>query len=160
MNHLISSKFYHRINPVGAVRQTQADRWKKRPSVLRYRAFAGELRMAAAAQNFVLGERCIMIFQIQMADSWSKKKKELMNGKPHQQKPDWDNLAKSVGDILGVNQEDSYIHTAFCAKFWAYEGSVRVYNIHQTVNSDLMSLVDTIESDLYSQSSSALQKRF
>ena len=147
MNHLISSKFDHKMNPMGAVRQTQADRWKKRPAVLRYRAFGDELRLAAAAQNFILGERCIMIFEVAMPKSWSNKKKELMNGKPHQQKPDGDNLQKAVADHLCIEGGDAFIHTVFAAKFWSYEGRIRIYNIHSTRDMSLDSLIKHIESD-------------
>lgn len=130
---------------MGAVRQTQADRWKKRPAVLRYRAFADELRLAAAAQNFFLGDRCIMIFEIAMPKSWSNKKKELMDGKPHTQRPDNDNCIKSCQDVLLI--EDSSVHTVFAAKFWAYEGRIRIYNIHSTKDSSLDSLIKHIESE-------------
>jgi len=146
MNHLISSKFDHKINPMGAVRQTQADRWKKRPAVLRYRAYSDQLKLAAAAQNFVIGERCIMIFEIEMPKSWSNKKKELMNGKPHKQKPDIDNLVKGW-DSLCVEGGDAFIHTVFAAKFWSYEGRIRIYNVHSTRDMTVESLIRSIESD-------------
>jgi Holliday junction resolvase RusA-like endonuclease len=35
-----------------------------------------------------------------MPESWSKKKKERMNLKPHQQTPDADNLFKAFTDTL------------------------------------------------------------
>jgi len=145
MNHLISSKFDYKIQPMGKPRQVASDRWKKRPEVLRYRAFADEIRLAAAAQNFFLGSRCIMIFEFAMAPSWSKGKKEKMNGKPHQQRPDLDNAEKSVFDIM-LN-EDSSVYTAFCAKFWAYEGRIRIYNVHATKDISLDSLIEKIESE-------------
>lgn len=144
MNHLISSHLDAKINPMGAVRQTQADRWKKRPSVLRYRAFGDELRLAAAAQNFVLGERCILIFEIEMPKSWSKKKKELHAGKPHKSKPDNDNAVKSCLDHLCIDGGDAFVHTVFAAKFWGYEGRIRIYNTHGE-GSDLNSLLSRIE---------------
>ena len=145
MNHLISSKFDYKIQPMGKPRQVASDRWKKRPEVLRYRAFADEIRLAAAAQNFFLGSRCIMIFEFAMAPSWSKSKKEKMNGKPHQQRPDWDNCGKAIQDILKV--EDSSVYTAFCAKFWSYEGRIRIYNVHSTRDMTVDSLINQIESE-------------
>ena len=152
MNHLISSKFDHKIQPMGKPRQVASDRWKKRPEVLRYRAFADEIRLAAAAQNFFLGSRCIMIFEFGMAPSWPKSKKEKMNGKPHQQRPDIDNVEKSLFDIM-LN-EDSSVYTAFCAKFWAYEGRIRIYNIHSTKDSSIESLIKHIEAEELSAANS------
>ena len=145
MNHLISSFFYYKIKPMGKPRQVASDRWKKRPEVLRYRAYADELRYAARQQKFFLGDRCIMVFEIPMAPSWSNKRKALMNGKPHTQKPDWDNISKGCQDILKT--DDSSVHTVFCAKFWGYEGSIRLYNLHQTKESTVESLIRSIESD-------------
>jgi len=146
MNHLISSYLDAKINPMGAVRQTQADRWKKRPAVLRYRAYSDQLKLAAADQNFVIGERCIMVFEVAMPKSWSNKKKELMKGKPHKQKPDIDNLVKGW-DSICIEDGDAFIHTVFAAKFWAYEGRIRIYNIHSTKDMSLESLIKHIEGD-------------
>lgn len=146
MNHLISSHLDAMINPMGAVRQTQADRWKKRPAVLRYRAYSDKLKLAAAAQNFVIGERCVMVFEIEMPQSWSKKKKELMNGKPHKQKPDIDNLVKAW-DSICIEGGDAFIHTVFAAKFWSYEGRIRLYNLHSTKDMTVESLIRQIESE-------------
>ena len=145
MNHLISSKFDYKIKPMGKPRQVFSDRWKKRPEVLRYRAYADELRFAARSQNFFLGDRCIMVFEIPMAESWSKKKKELHVGKPHTQRPDNDNIIKGLQDILKI--EDSSIHTVFATKFWAYEGRIRIYNVHSTKDMTVESLILQIESE-------------
>ena len=147
MNPLISSSFYLETNPVGAVRQTHSDRWKQRPAVLRYRAYCDELRYAARLQNFFLGDRNIMIFTIAMPPSWSKKKKEAMNGKFHAQKPDLDNLEKSCADSLCIEKGDAFIHTNFSTKYWGYEGSVRIYNLRPTKDMSKESLISKIESD-------------
>ena len=93
-----------------------------------------------------------MVFEIPMAESWSKKKKELHVGKPHTQRPDNDNIIKGIQDILKI--EDSSIHTVFAAKFWAYEGRIRIYNIHSTKDSSLESLIKHIEADELSAANS------
>jgi Holliday junction resolvase RusA-like endonuclease len=141
---MISSEFYYEIQPVSKPRQSQSDRWKKRPCVVRYRDYADEMRAAAGFQDFYLGERCAMIFELEMPKSWSKKKKNLMRGKPHQQKPDLDNLIKSCGDLFLA--DDSGIHAVFAAKFWGDQGSVRIVNVMQDANYSIEDLLRLIRS--------------
>ena len=144
---MISSEFYYEIQPISKPRQTVSDRWKQRPCVVRYRDYADEMRAAAAFQDFYLGERCAMIFELEMPKSWSKKKKNLMRGKPHQQKPDLDNLIKSCGDLFLA--DDSGIHAVFAAKFWGDRGSVRILNLLQDHNyhlGDLLNLLRNMSS--------------
>ena len=113
---------YH-IEPVAKPRQTRSDKWKKRPCVLRYRAFADECRL----QNVDVYNGCSIIFYIKMPKSWSKKKKEQMVLKPHTQKPDLDNLLKSLMDA--VLPEDSHIHhISGLEKRWAYKCGFIVSN--------------------------------
>mgnify|MGYP000220190295 CR=1 FL=1 len=57
-------------------RMTRADAWKKRPCVLRYWEFSDNLKAAAEAKGFVLGDEVHMEFHIAMPQSWSKKKKK------------------------------------------------------------------------------------
>lgn len=109
------------ITPVGKPRQTQSDRWRQRPPVMRYRAFADELRLKYSED---LPDSIILRFYIAMPQSWSKKKKVEMLGKPHQQKPDFDNLAKSVCDAL--KKEDSVIWRCLVEKYWAAEGAIEI----------------------------------
>lgn len=81
------------INPVPKPRMTQRDAWKKRPVVVKYHAFCDEMR----ANHFTLPESgAHLTFVIPMPKSWSKKKRIEMNGKPHQQRPDVDNLIKAA----------------------------------------------------------------
>lgn len=61
-----------------------------------------------------------------MPNSWSEKKKAQFDGKPHQQKPDWDNLAKAFCDALCA--DDSYIYDVRAQKYWARTGSIEVTN--------------------------------
>lgn len=66
---------------------------------------------------------------IPMPASWSKKKKAEMDQTFHIQKPDKDNLEKSILDALnGVAYvDDGQIHTGLTTKIWGYDGEVRVY---------------------------------
>ena len=108
------------VDPIGKPRMTQRDRWKKRPVVLRYHAFCYSLRnFSGPFQN---AEALSLIFEIPMPPSWSKKKKLAMEGKPHQNKPDIDNLVKAVLDAFFI--EDKQIYQIQASKFWKSKGSI------------------------------------
>lgn len=59
-----------------------------------------------------------------MPKSWSNKKRNEMLGKPHQQKPDIDNLIKAVLDCLC--KDDSYIWNVTALKQWDINGSITI----------------------------------
>lgn len=114
------------IVPVPKPRMTQQDKWKHRPAVMTYRAFADELRLQARAQDFVLPDSGWSIaFHIPMPDSWSKKKRAEMFGKPHQQRPDWDNLCKSFCDALCTLDETIW-ECCGVRKYWSDVGRIIV----------------------------------
>ena len=48
-----------------------------------------------------------------------------MNGKPHQQKPDKDNLEKALLDALC--EDDSYIYDGRVSKYWSDAGYIEIY---------------------------------
>lgn len=77
------------ITPVGKPRMTRADKWKQRPPVMRYRMFCDEARLHGIR---VPENGAHITFVLPMPKSWSKKKRAAMDGQPHQQKPDLDNL--------------------------------------------------------------------
>ena len=112
----------YKIIPVPKPRQTRSDKWKKRPCVMRYRAFADECRLKKVR---ISEEYSHVIFYIPMPKSWSVKKKYEMDGKRHKQKPDIDNLAKALFDA--VLKDDSGISDIRLTKKWAYTGSIRIY---------------------------------
>jgi len=114
------------LSPVPKPRMTRADTWKKRPIVLSYWAFKDAINLIANKEGFKLGNAFRIVFYIEMPKSWSKKKKEFMNGKPHKQKPDLDNLLKAVSDCL-LN-EDSGIYYVIASKKWSYTGKIKVEN--------------------------------
>lgn len=114
----MNEKVYN-ITPLGKPRMTRADKWKKRPEVLRYRAFCDEVRL----NKVTLPEGGYhVIFVLPMPPSWSKKKRALMDGKPHQQKPDKDNLEKALLDALFG--EDSHIWDGRVTKIWGETGKM------------------------------------
>jgi len=112
--------FYY-ITPVSKPRQTRADKWKKRPCVMRYRAFADEVR---ANEIEILSCGTEVTFFIPMPKSWSEKKKAEMSCKPHQQKPDIDNLLKALLDA--VFKDDSHVYDIRARKVWSSTAGIEV----------------------------------
>jgi len=109
------------IKPVPKPRMTQCDKWKKRPSVMRYRAFKDECK----ARGVKLPESgAHVIFYIEMPMSWTNKKKEKMSMEPHQQRPDVDNLLKALMDA--VYGEDCTIYDIRATKIWHYKPSITI----------------------------------
>lgn|SRR3990167_923844 len=113
------------ITPVAKPRMVRSDKWAKRPAVLRYWAFADELRLKYPKP---LPEAVQIAFYLPMPDSWSEKKKVLMNGKPHKQKPDLDNLVKATLDSL--SKQDSNIYRIHASKWHSYQGVIEINEIN------------------------------
>ncbi|QLN89177.1 RusA family crossover junction endodeoxyribonuclease [Citrobacter freundii] len=103
----------YKITPVVKPRMTRADTWKNRPEVLRYRAFCDEVRL----KRVELPESGSHVtFILPMPASWSKKKQAEFNGKPHQVKPDFDNMIKALMDAIYEN--DAHIWDVRASKAW------------------------------------------
>lgn len=130
-------KFYiFDVIPMGAVRMTQSDRWKKDPNhanplkrqrtaVGKYFAFKTLLQLQAKQLKFTLDKTLDAVYLIPMPDSWSKKKKEAMNGMPCLSKPDTDNITKAVKDAL--LKDDHAVWWERAEKRWAFKGSIIVF---------------------------------
>lgn len=112
---------FYAITPIAKPRQTQSDRWKKRPSVLRYRAFADECR-AHGVQLHESG--CHVIFHLPMPKSWSAAQKRRSVSLPHRSRPDIDNLLKALLDA--VMSEDSAVWDIRATKQWSYSGAIEI----------------------------------
>jgi len=109
-----------KVRPRPKPRMTKADAWKKRPVVLKYWAYKDEV--LRQAKGYKLPDKIEIVFHLKMPKSWSKKKKAEMFGKPHQQRPDVDNLEKSIMDIfLG---EDCRVWWSLTIKYWSDEDLV------------------------------------
>lgn len=108
------------IVPVPKPRQTRSDKWKQRPPVMRYRAFADEVRLRGVE---VKESGSHVVFVMPMPKSWSKVKHNQMVYAPHQQKPDVDNLCKALLDALFG--DDSHIHDIRISKIWGVRGEIR-----------------------------------
>lgn len=117
------------VTPMGAVRQTKRDVWKKRPVVERYHKFRDDLRSACESNNFILEDAFEIVFYIPMPKSWSKKKRDKMYMLPHDQKPDIDNLIKAVMDAL--KPDDKKVWKISAEKRWAFEGEINIKNMEE-----------------------------
>lgn len=106
------------ITPVPAPRQTRSDKWKERPCVMQYRAFRDEIRRLGVC----VGSWDYITFILPMPDSWNQKKRNDMRDRPHQQKPDIDNLLKALLDA--IHEDDSHIHSIGGRKLWGDKGMI------------------------------------
>lgn len=113
------------IEPNTKPRMTRADKWKKRKCVVQYRDFCDELRLKTL--KFKISPAYSIIFEIPMPKSWSLKKRFEMNGKPHQETPDLDNLLKAVNDAL--LEQDKIIYYVEARKIWAETGKITIENL-------------------------------
>ncbi len=109
------------ITPVPKPRMTRRDKWEERPGVLRYRAFADECRLR---KMLVPEQGAHVIFVLPMPPSWTKTKREEMEGEPHTQTPDVDNLCKALLDAL--YGDDSAVADIRISKVWGKDGMIAV----------------------------------
>ena len=107
------------ITPTSKPRQTQRDKWAKRPSVMRYRAFADSCREEGVV---IPKSGCHVTFYMPMPASWSQKKRANHFRRPHQQRPDIDNLLKSLLDA--VHKDDSGVWDIRATKVWNDRGQI------------------------------------
>lgn len=124
------------IIPMGAPRMSSSDRWKTNPNhpdpnkrqreiVTKYFAYKDTLLWQAKEMNFKLGKFLDAIFILPMPDSWSKKKKALMNKRLCESKPDTDNIIKGICDTFRKNDAD--ISKKHAEKRWGYFGSIIIF---------------------------------
>jgi Holliday junction resolvase RusA-like endonuclease len=107
------------IVPVAKPRMTQRDRWKHRPVVDAYMSFKDECRAHGVT---LTTEGQHITFIIPMPKSWNAKKRAEMDGKPHQQKPDVDNMLKGVMDA--VLAQDCGVWDCRITKRWGEVGKI------------------------------------
>lgn len=113
------------VTPMGKPRMTRRDKWAERDVVMRYRAYKDELKYQARETKYTLGDTLGITFFLPMPESWSQVKRVEMLGKPHQQKPDIDNLVKGFMDAFLV--EDSGVWNLKAQKLWAINGAIDIF---------------------------------
>ena len=117
---------------------TRSDKWNQRPIVMRYRGYKDELARQTHymfKENIQKDGEMWIVFVMPLPASWSKKKKLELNGAPHQQKPDVDNLLKGFLDAFLV--EDEQVYEVHVKKLWGkkpgiYYGKVDYESISET----------------------------
>lgn len=116
---MVESARVYNITAIGKPRATQRDKWNPSPAVKRYRAWKDTVR----SLNIQLNESGDHItFILPMPRSWSVKKRNEMDGKPHRQKPDLDNMHKAILDAIFT--EDSHVWDARTTKVWGHVGRI------------------------------------
>ena len=96
------------------MRESRRDKWKPRPSVVRYRAYRDECNLRRVWQP-TPGD--LVVFLLPIANSLPAKAKMDMDGQPHLGVPDVDNLMKALLDALYVDDREIWMITA--AKLWS-----------------------------------------
>lgn len=105
-----------RLEPMGKPRMTRRDKWAKRDCVVRYYAFADELRRQVQGLLPPDVAELSWTAYFSMPESWSKKKKAQHTGQVHRAKPDRDNVDKAILDSLF--EDDSGIASGTLCKRW------------------------------------------
>ncbi len=115
--------------PVAKPRQTRSDRWRKRPCVMRWRAWADMARICVKEQVGQLPDPKSILSLSWVAyfappATWSAKRKTAALGTLHRSRPDRDNLDKSLLDSLF--EEDSAIACGVIRKVWGMPARIEV----------------------------------
>lgn len=114
------------IRPLPKPRMVKSDAWKKRPVVEKYWRWKDKLNLIAKQVGLTsLPESDFhVIFWMPMPPSWKKKIRAEMDGTPHKNKPDGDNLMKALQDCLC--ESDQHIWDFRVTKRWATEGKIEI----------------------------------
>jgi Holliday junction resolvase RusA-like endonuclease len=112
-------------NPKGKPRMTRRDKWKKRPSVMRWFAYKDEVKLKAGPFSLPLAGYWI-IFTFKPPRSWTIKRTVEAFDTPHQQKPDKDNLEKGLMDIF-MPDDDSKVYDGRVTKQWGVKRSIEIW---------------------------------
>lgn len=106
------------ITPVPAPRQVRRDKFRPSPSVQRYRAFRDEVALRKVWHP-TPGDLVVFIMPIPRS-----RIKQGLEGQPHLQTPDVDNLIKALLDAC--YSDDAHIWTATAAKVWGRAGAIYI----------------------------------
>jgi Holliday junction resolvase RusA-like endonuclease len=126
----------------GKPRMTQRDKWKKRPCVVAYRAWADRLREAAPKDLPIAEyvERLVVRATYAPPKSWSRKKQAEHIGQMMRTKPDGDNVLKSVCDALWI--DDHKLGDKGVQRRWAWGDGIEIQVFE--VGADLTSGVNGV----------------
>jgi Holliday junction resolvase RusA-like endonuclease len=128
------------IAPMPKPRMTRADAWKKRKCVTDY--WAWKHRLIFLTKNCTIDfNQIYIIFNIEMPASWSDKKKAAFEGKPHQSRPDIDNLYKAIFDALC--SEDKHIWRLAGEKLWTKKPNIQLLTLSDAIKSRYANIVNS-----------------
>ena len=109
--------------PVGKPRMTRRDKWKQRPCVMTYRAWADAARAMMGRTTKLVLEKPMRLTVTAFFEIPASHRRTIP-GNYHTGKPDGDNILKSVCDALFQN--DQMVVEASITKFWAGNDGARV----------------------------------
>lgn len=112
---------------VPAPRMTRRDRFAKRPCVVRYFECRDRISRAIFRSGGLPGGLVLFLSvhaAIEMPNSWSKKKKDAMDGRLHRHGKDSDNILKTVMDAIWKN--DSSVSASLVIKTWGRESMLEL----------------------------------
>jgi Holliday junction resolvase RusA-like endonuclease len=113
------------ITPLGKPRMTQRNRWYKPPALEKYWDYANEVKRLLP--NYQLGTSLHIVFYLPIRKSYSKKKRAELLGKPHDQKPDIDNIVKGFMDaVKSDDHDDKCVAILHAEKYWAETGAIEL----------------------------------
>lgn len=109
------------------------------PFALRYWEWKDAIKWEAKAQNFEIGDQIAIRATFKMPKSWNKSKQLEMNHKRHQQKPDFDNIAKAVCDAL--HADDKRVFFGLSMKVWGDRDEIEIVNLSDDIRDDIERMV-------------------
>lgn len=109
-------KFTIPLAPIGKPRMTRSDKWKKRPAVVRWHQWKDTARPHVPENLLQSPVSVSWTAYFPFPKTYSASKKASLSGKPHQQKPDRDNIDKLICDFLF--EQDKGIAFGVLKKFW------------------------------------------
>lgn len=128
---------YLPVTPQRAPRMNSGDKTSRRngmparPIVRKYAEYCSAIRSHWPKGMDFPDERAWIVFYVPMPKSWSKKKKDEMRGRLHQQRPDKDNYEKGLYDAIYYKhpkgKDDSHIADSRITKLWADVGYIEIY---------------------------------
>lgn len=133
---MLYCKFIFDLAPCPAPRMTRSDQWKtdpyhpdprkrQRKPVAKYFTWRNAFIAECEKVGYTLGETLRVLFIIPMPQYFSRKKRETYNGQPHKQRPDTDNMLKSIKDAFKV--DDGYVWDERGVKLWGEKGQIIIF---------------------------------
>jgi Holliday junction resolvase RusA-like endonuclease len=132
----IAPLYTFNIEPCAAPRMSRSDKWKtdpyhkdplkrQRKPVTKYFNWQNRFNALCDESGYKLTPVLNIVFVVPFPKSYSIKKREQLNGQPHQIRPDYDNLLKAVGDSAGI--EDGFLWNVRVIKMWGEKGQIIIF---------------------------------